>query len=244
MNERKIDISIVIPAFNEEVNIVSTLEDIAVYLKASSFNYEVIIVDDGSKDKTVALADSCQHLFNNMLVLKSLRNQGKGSAVKIGILQAQGDNILFMDADNSTRINQLDKLLAFLNNGFDIAIASRRVAGAEIDKFQPILRRFLGNIYIALSKIILGTSVKDYNCGFKVFKKNAAKVLFSKITQKDWSFDSEVLFLASQNGFKIGEVPVKWQDKRTSKVKPFRDGLKSLISLFKIKINYFKGLYK
>ncbi|MCK9614374.1 MAG: glycosyltransferase family 2 protein [Candidatus Omnitrophica bacterium] len=235
-SNKNIYLSIVIPVYNEEVNISSTLLDIAQYLKTKNYTYEIIMVDDGSTDKTAEFAVLEGKIFEHFTLLKHSPNRGKGYSVKEGVQAAQGEFVLFMDADNSTRINQIDRLLAAIFDGYDIAIASRRIPGAVIEEYQPFHRIIMGNTYILLSRMILGTNVKDYNCGFKLYKEGVAKKLFSQLTRKDWSFDSELIYLISKYGFKIKEVPVRWQDKReTSKVKPLRDGIKSFISLFKIR---------
>ena len=229
-------LSIVIPAYNEDENIGPTLLDIAQYLGGKSYTYEIIVVDDGSGDKTAELATVQGKVFSHFNLLRHSPNQGKGYAVKEGMFAARGEFILFMDADNSTRINQIDNFISALTGGYDIAIGSRRIQGAVIKEYQPFARRFLGNIYIGLSNLILGTNINDYNCGFKLFKKEAAKAIFEKLTRNDWSFDSELIYLAKKLGCKIKEVPVTWQDKqKTSKVKPFKDGVKSFCSLLKIR---------
>lgn len=238
------DLSIVIPAYNEEANLSSTLKDIAGYLKTKSYSYEVIIVDDGSTDKTAEIASSSAGMFGSFSLIKNSPNRGKGYSVKRGVLSAQGDYILFMDADNSTRIDQLDKLMPAAKEGFDAVMASRRIKGSEVANSQPAYRILLGNIYILLSKLILQSNIQDYNCGFKLYKKDAAKLIFPKITRDDWSFDSELIFLISRFNLKAIEVPVKWVDKsKTSKVRPISDGLKSLISLLTIRFNATKKIY-
>jgi dolichyl-phosphate beta-glucosyltransferase len=238
LNSKPIYLSVVIPAYDEEANLGTTLQDIYTYLKDKNYNYEIIIVDDGSKDKTSEIASSLAKIFANFTLLKNPLNRGKGYSVKKGILAAQGELILFMDADNSTRIDQVEKLIIVIKDGYDVAIASRRLPGAIIETSQPLYRIILGNTYILLSKIILGTNIEDYNCGFKLFKKDIAKFLFSKLTMDDWSFDSELIFLISKFKLKIKEVPIKWQDKRTSKVKPLRDGINSFFSLLKIRLRH------
>lgn len=238
LNSKQIYLSIVIPAYDEEANLGSTLQDIAAYLKDKNYNYEVIVVDDGSKDKTAEVASSLAKIFENFTLLRNPANRGKGYAVKKGVFAAQGDLILFMDADNSTRIDQIEKLISAIKSGYDIAIASRRLPGAIIESSQPLYRIILGNMYILLSKLILGTTVQDYNCGFKLYKKDIAKFLFSQLSRDDWSFDSELIFLISKFKLKIKEVPVRWQDKRTSKVKPLRDGINSFLSLIKIRFKH------
>lgn len=236
-------LSVLIPAYNEEENISSTLQDIHEYLINKSFMYEIIIVDDGSTDKTVELAELYKDKFTNFRILKNDKNSGKGYSVKKGMLTAQGSLILFMDADNATRIQEFDKFIPVLNQGNDVIIASRRIPGAEITSSQPICRIILGNIYIILSKIILGASVNDYNCGFKLYTSESAKLLFPKLTRNDWSFDSELIYLIKKFNLKLKEIPVKWEDKRTSKVKPFKDGIKSLISLIIIRIQAIQKMY-
>ncbi|MFA5337173.1 MAG: dolichyl-phosphate beta-glucosyltransferase [Candidatus Omnitrophota bacterium] len=235
-NDKSLYLSIVIPAYDEEENISSTLQDIAQYLKTKNYSYEVIVVDDGSKDKTAESAAYEGKIFPSFTLLRHSPNRGKGYTVKEGVLTAKGNLILFMDADNSTRINQIDKLISAILENNDIAIGSRRIEGSTIEKYQPPHRRFMCNMYIKLSSLILNTNINDYNCGFKLYKKEAAKKLFEKLTSDDWSFDSELIFLASKLNLKIKEVPVTWQDKRkTSKVKPIRDGIKSFTSLIKIR---------
>jgi len=235
-NDKPLYLSIVIPAYNEEENISSTLQDIAQYLKTKNYSYEVIVVDDGSRDKTAELAAFEGKVFPHFSLLRHAPNRGKGYTVKEGMLAAAGELILFMDADNSTRINQIDKLMSAVLEDNDIAIGSRRIEGAIIEEYQPRHRRLLGNTYIKLSNLILETKITDHNCGFKLYKKASAKKLFENLTRNDWSFDSELIFLASKLNLKIKEVPIVWQDKqKTSKVKPIRDAVISFISLIKIK---------
>jgi dolichyl-phosphate beta-glucosyltransferase len=235
-NDKPLYLSVIVPAYNEEENIASTLQDIAQYLETKNYAYEIIVVDDGSKDKTAELAAFEGKVFARFNLLRHFPNRGKGYAVKQGVNSANGELILFMDADNSTRINQIDKLISAILEGNDMAIGSRRMEGAVIEKYQPWNRRFLGNAYVKLSNLILNTNVNDYNCGFKLCKNSAAKIIFDKLTRNDWSFDSELIYLAFKYKLKIKEVPIVWQDKqKTSKVKPIRDGIKSFINLVRIR---------
>ena len=243
MKSKQLDLTIVIPAYDEEPNIASTLKDIEAFLKRKPYSCEIIVVDDGSRDKTVEIASQVGRSFSSFTILKNSVNRGKGYSVKRGVLSAQGEHILFMDADNSTRIDQLEKLMSAINEGYDAAIASRRIPGAEVEASQPLTRIILGNIYIILSKLILGTCVRDYNCGFKLFTKDSTRLIFPRLTRDDWSFDSELIFLLSKFKLKVKEVPVRWQDKRTSKVRPLRDGIRSLISLVKIRQQALQKIY-
>jgi len=232
-------LSVVIPAYNEEPNLSTTLRDIAGFLRTKDYPYEIIVVDDGSKDRTSEIAAAEARRFDSFVLLKNPANRGKGYSVKRGVLEAGGELVLFMDADNSTRIGQIDPLCDALQGGFDVAIGSRRLQGSAIDLAQPVWRRILGNTYIWLSKWLLGAKVQDVNCGFKLFKKEAAKSLFPRLTREDWTFDSELIFLISKLGLKLKEVPVRWHDIRTSKVKPLRDGIRSLWGLCKIRLNRY-----
>jgi glycosyltransferase involved in cell wall biosynthesis len=234
------DLSIIIPAYNEAENIASTLQDIARQLNSRNLSFEVIVVDDGSNDATAQIAAAAPQLFKNFTLLKNSRNQGKGFTVQRGVFASRGALILFMDADNSTHISELTKLQKALNTGADLAIGSRRLKASCIKTPQPLKRRLLGKIYIWLAKAILGVKASDYNCGFKLFKREAAIKLFGQITRKDWSFDSELLYLAKKSGLKVTEVAVVWEDvRKTSKVKPLQDGISSFLGLWKIRLTHY-----
>ena len=237
----KIFLSILIPAYNEQKKLRCTLEDVSEHLKGANYTYEVLIVDDGSKDDTALIAESCKELFTNFRLISNGANRGKGFTVKRGISEAKGEYILFMDADSSTSIKQLDKFMPF-SEDFDICIASRRVKGAKVS--MPLSRAILGKIFILLSKAILGIRVHDINCGFKVFRTVAAKDIFSKQVMSGWSFDAEVLFLAGKNGYSIKEIPIEWTYSDDSKVNPVKDGVDSFFGLIAIRMNDLKGIYR
>ncbi|MBS1258644.1 MAG: hypothetical protein MAG551_01705 [Candidatus Scalindua arabica] len=160
-------------------------------------------------------------------------------------MQATGDYILFMDADNSTRIFELERMLPGFKDGFDIIIGSRRLKNipGDIVISQPSYRHILGEIYIYISRLFFKISVRDYNCGFKMFKDNVAKKIFSMQLMDDWSFDLETLFLVEKYNYKIKELPVNWKHYEGSKVRPVLDGIKSFISIFRIKANDISGKY-
>lgn len=234
-------LSVVIPAFNEEENISGTIKEVTAHLEGKDFAYEVIVVDDGSTDATVRKARESGAGTANFKVIENARNRGKGAVVKDGMLVSEGEYRLFMDADNSTSIRELDKLMSGGMEGVDISIASRRIKGSHVE--MPFKRAFLGIFFIIIAKIILGIKVNDFNCGFKLFRKEAAKDIFRYQSRNDWSFDAEVLFIAQKRGYRIREIPVDWVYKPTSKVRPLRDGINTIKSLFEIKIRELKGFY-
>lgn len=242
--DNKIFLTIMIPAYNEEKNIKSTLLEISEYLKNKSFDCELIIVDDGSGDRTSEFAGSAASLFKRFSLLKNDHNRGKGYSVRRGMLAAKGEYTLFMDADNSTSIYEFDKFLPYLKEGYDVVIASRRLKDSLVEEPQPFLRAKMGKFYIFLSKIILKLNLSDFNCGFKVYKMESSRFIFNLQKMDGWSFDVEALFLANKYGLKIKEVPVRWVHKSGSKVRPFKDAMKSLISIFKIKVNDLNHIYK
>jgi dolichyl-phosphate beta-glucosyltransferase len=244
MNEK---LTIVIPAFNEAKKIGATVNEVTEYLSGKGYSYELIIVDDGSEDDTLDIIKRYKSINSNgnIKILENVSNKGKGYAVRNGIMQATGDYILFMDADNSTRIFEIERVLPSFKEGFDIVIGSRRLKNVpgNIVISQPSYRHVLGEIYIYISRLFFKISVRDYNCGFKIFKNNVAKKIFSKQMMDDWSFDLETLFLVEKYCFKIKEVPVNWKHYKGSKVRPVLDGIKSFISILMIKANDMAGKY-
>ena len=237
-------LSIVIPAFNEEKRIGKTLEEVAAYLESSPFPAEIIVVDDGSIDNTVKISKEIAQRCNLCLqVIQNDKNEGKGFAVKRGVLSANGDYIMFMDADHSTSIKELEKFLPWLQSGYDVVIGSRKTEGASILLHQPWYRENMGKVFTILANSLLRLNVSDITCGFKCFSNSAAQNLFSRQILKDWSFDAEILFLARQLGFRIKEIPVSWKDTPNTRVRLVKDAWKSLLGFLKIKLNQWKGLY-
>lgn len=234
----------IIPAYNESANIARTLEAACAWLRGQDMPWELIVVDDGSTDSTLALARAAAEAEPRMQVIASAPNRGKGHAVRLGMLAATGEMRLFLDADYSTPIEEFARLRPHLEAGCDIAIGTRRTPDARIEGKPPAHRHILGEAYVRLASWLLGTHVSDFNCGFKAFKAEAAERLFRLARRNDWSFDAEVIALAERLGLRIAEVPVKWAHvQATSKVRPLRDGIRSLMALLCIRRGLCGGRY-
>ncbi len=235
-------LSIVIPAYNERERIVATIGAIASHVSDLGFPWEMLIADDGSKDDTVKIVEELGLV--NLTVLKTPQNGGKGSAVQRGMLASRGKYVLFDDADNSTPIEEVSKLLDKLEKeGFDVAVGSRAAEGAEEGK-KSIFRKILSGGLRWIVKNIFRIGVKDTQCGFKMYTREAAQKLHTKQTIMGFSFDLEILYLASKYGYKIAEVPVSWIDAPGSKVDTRKEVQRFLRDLMKIKMNDLKGAYR
>ena len=222
-----VKVSIVIPAYNEEGRIKATLERCLKYLKSKKYSWELIVVDDGSKDKTAEIVKS----FKKIKLISYKPNGGKGYAVKKGVLESKGDYVLFSDADLSAPIEELDKLMEFIDE-YDIVIGSRGVRESEANMVAS--RKLIGRAFNFTIKILTGLYFKDTQCGFKLFKRKAAQELFKKQTIMGWVFDVEILFLAKKKGYRIKEVGVKWEHKEHDKVSPASDGFKIIKEVLNI----------
>jgi len=227
------ELSVIIPVYNEEKRIGSTLPKIFHYLNKKNIDYEIIVVDDGSTDQTIPIVEN----FPKCNLLRHEKNKGKGATVRTGIKYASGEFILFTDADYSTPIEELDK---FWNkrHHYDILIGSRHIKGSDIKLKQPWHRQivtYLGNILIQL---VLWIRIKDTQCGFKFFKKNIAKDLFSLQKINRWGFDMELLYIAKKKKYTVREIPVIWIDSPNSRLKP-ADFFKTFIELFKIRFTKY-----
>jgi dolichyl-phosphate beta-glucosyltransferase len=237
-------LSVIIPAYNEEKRLPKTLEEIDKYLRKKDYDYEIIVVNDGSKDKTVEVAKSLAPEIKNLVVTGYKKNQGKGYAVRFGMLEAKGDYRLFTDADNSTSIDQIEKIWPEFEKGYDVVIGSRDVKGAVLDPPQPWVRKLiLGEGFKLYRKIIIGLwGLEDTQCGFKCFTKKAAEKIFQKCRINRFAFDPEILVIAKKLGYKIKEIPLYWKNDPESKVK-FKSIFKIALDLIKIRWNLIAGKY-
>lgn len=224
-------ISIIIPAYNEEERIGVSIEKINKYLNSENINAEIIVVDDGSNDNTVNIASK----FSNVKVIKQDKNKGKGAAVRRGMLAAKGDFRIFTDADLSTPIYELKKLLDYFNKGYDVCIGSRAVDYSLIKEHQPWYREMMGKTFNKIVQLLVVKGIKDTQCGFKGFNKSAAEKIFSKAKIDGFAFDVELVFLAGKFNLKIAEIPVEWYNDERSKVNPITDSTKMFIEILKIR---------
>ena len=238
-----IKLSVVVPAYNESRRLGNTLETIWRHCEDSGLTSEILVVDDGSTDDTSDIVERFMRDHKSVRLISYAPNRGKGYAVRIGVLQAQGDLVLFSDADLATPIQEVEKLAQYLANGFDVAVASRAVKGSQLIVRQSAVREMGGRAINVAVRLMAVPGIKDTQCGFKLFRNDVAKAVFSRCVINDFSFDVETLYLASRMGYSITEVPVQWTHMDGSKVRPFRDGLRLIAALIKIRRSHRGALH-
>lgn len=237
-------LSVIIPAYNEEHRIKSTLEAIFNYLSRQDYSWEAIIVSDGSKDRTAEIVMEFISNKPDFRLIANTQNHGKGYVVRQGMLDAQGGFRLFTDADNSTSIEQIEKFWPHFHEGYDIIIGSIEVFGAKINENAQWYRRLLGKYSKYLIRVVAGLwSVHDTQRGFKCFTAKSARDIFSKTKIDRFGFDIEVLALAKRLGYKIKEIPVVWNNPADSKV-TFKSYFEVLKDLLKIRFYLWSNVYK
>lgn len=221
-----------IPAFNEEGRIGSTLERIHEYLRGQPYRSEVIVVDDGSDDGTIPVA---KRAAGSAKIYANGENRGKGFSVRRGALEAAGEVVLFSDADLSTPIEEVEKLDAALREGADIAIGSRALAESDVQIHQPFYREWMGKTFNLLVRALVFPGISDTQCGFKAFRREAAREVFSRQTLPGFAFDVEVLYIARRLGYTVREVPVIWRNSPETKVGALRHSLQMFRDILKIR---------
>lgn len=239
------ELSVVIPVYNEEARVERTLKESLDYLKTRHISAEILVVDDGSQDRTLDVVDKVSKDFAGRLPIKVLRhekNLGKGAAVRTGALDAQGEVVLFMDADNATPLSEFEKFRPFLKDGIEVMVGSRAKDRSQVKIPQPLYRQALGRLANLLIQIMVVPGIWDTQCGFKAFARKAARRIFTLQTIQRFGFDFELLFIAHKSGFSMKEVPVQWFNSPYSKVR-FGDYFHTLFELFTIRWNELKGLY-
>lgn len=228
------NISVVVPAYNEEERLGDTLPVLYAYLKEHDPQFELIVVDDGSTDRTPSIVQEFAQQHPEVRLLSYQPNRGKGYAVRTGVLQSRGEWVLFSDADLATPIEELANLAAKLQEGYDIAIASRAVQGAKLVVRQPWYREFAGRSFNLMVQLLAVPGIHDTQCGFKLFRQEAAREIFSRCEENGFGFDIEVLHVALRLGYRIAEVPVHWLHREGSKVRLLRDAVRMFIALLRI----------
>jgi len=251
---KNIKLTIVLPAYNEESRIYESLLLIKEFLDTKNYTYEVLVSDDGSTDQTIDIVEGVMEKWDNLRILKN-KHKGKAPAIIAGINNSEGDFVLFSDVDLSVPINEIDKLLIWVEeNGYDVAIASREGTGAKRIN-EPIVRHLMGRVFNYLVQFVILPGINDTQCGFKLFKNSVAKEIFNhtklyslndpEITgAKVSGFDVELLYVARKLGYKIKPVPVIWTYADNSKVHNLKDSYYNAMDVFRVRLNSIKGLYK
>src|ERR1700688_4949035 len=235
--------SIVIPAYNEGQRLAPSLEKVLAYVHQQGWGAEVIVVNDGSRDNTAEIVREFAAKDPLLRLVENPGNRGKGYAVRNGMLNARGEIVVFSDADLSSPIEEMPKLLAALEAGADIAIGSRWLRAEVQTQRQALLRQLAGRIFNALNRIILGLRFKDTQCGFKAFTRRAAQTILPLQRIERWGFDPEILFLARKFGFRVAEVPVRWGHVGGTRINPLIDGSRMFQEMVRIRLNDIEGKY-
>jgi dolichyl-phosphate beta-glucosyltransferase len=235
--------SIVIPAYNESARLGATLEKVLAYVRAQGWNAEVIVVNDGSRDNTADIVRMFAAKDPTLRLVENPGNRGKGYSVRHGMLTAEGEIVIFSDADLSSPIEEATKLLQALEEGADIAIGSRWLRAETQTHRQPLHRQLFGRIFNLMLRLTLGLQFKDTQCGFKAFKQPAVRAIFPLQKIERWGFDPEILFLARKRGFKVKEVPVAWGHSGGARINPLVDGSRMFLEMLRIRWYSMTGKY-
>lgn len=240
--EKEVFLSVVIPAYNEEHRIGRTLEALDLYFKKHALGYEIIVVSDGSTDKTANVVSAYIPKIKGLKCIANKENNGKGYVVRQGMLEAKGAFRLFMDADNSVSIEYVDAFFPYMSSGYDVVIGSIEAEGAKVEEHAAWYRRALGHWAKLLIRLLAIWEIKDTQRGFKLFSARAAKDVFPLQTITRWGFDIEILVIAKMLGYKIKEVPVRWINAGESKVR-LSAYITTLGDLVRVRKNMMLGIY-
>ena len=235
-------ISVVIPAYDEQERLPATLEAIGAYFDRAFPDWELVIVDDGSRDRTAMIAEEFLASRRGQLIRLS-ENRGKGGALRAGMVAASGRWVLMTDADLSTPLEVFDCMSQAFEQG-DVVLGSRRIPGAVILEQQPAYRIYMGRVFTALANLILLTRCSDFTCGFKVFRREAAGRIFRAGRINGWGYDAEVVFLAHRFGYRIVEVPVTWENDPRSRVRIVSATIRSFVELLEVRLHDLLGHYR
>jgi dolichyl-phosphate beta-glucosyltransferase len=230
-----VDLSVVIPAYNEEWRLPPTLLDMIDYFDGRDLNYEIVVVDDGSTDRTAEVVERLKKIRKQVCLVQLPQNRGKGNAVKSGVLNSHGNYVLFTDADGSTPIKEIERLEAHFDEDTKIVIGSRALPSEYTSVTRSWYRTFLERIFNVCVKLLILQGIDDTQCGFKMFKAECAHFLFERQQAEKWSFDIEILFIARKAGLKIIEVPINCNDVPGSKLNLFMDAIGMFCDMFTFK---------
>jgi dolichyl-phosphate beta-glucosyltransferase len=239
----QLDLSVVIPAFNEEGRLAPTVGEVVRYCRERSFRFEVIVVDDGSRDGTSALVRLLTENASEVRLIRLAANQGKGYAVRTGILNSRGRLVIFADADGAAPFGEIERLEAAIAGGADAAIGSRVVPGQGTAVRAKWYRRIIGRAFHALVELLTVRGFRDTQCGFKLFRGSVAQDLFSRMRMNGFSFDIEVLVMAQRQGYRVAEVPINWSHQPGSRVSLVFDSARMAYDLFTIRAHAARGDY-
>jgi len=236
--------SIVIPAYNEQDRLEPTVRSYLTYFRQRGAAAEVIVVDDGSLDATTPLVERLADEFAELRLIRLAQNQGKGYAVRSGVVNARGRLVLFADADGATPIREIERLEAAVRAGADVAIGSRALPSDEVEVRTQLYRRVIGRAFHILVRLCGVRDIKDTQCGFKLFRGPVGHALFSRMRTAGFSFDVEVLLMAKLCGFRLAEVPVNWEHQPGSRVNLATDSARMAWDLARIRLRHLRGEYK
>ena len=236
-------LTIIVPSYNEELRLPSSLNLIADYIAKSGRSTEVLVVDDGSKDRTAAVAEEFRSRIPLLRVVPNGENRGKGYSVRHGMQEARGEIVLFTDADLSAPIEEADKLLAALKD-HDIALGSRALDRSMIEVHESPFREFAGIVFNRIVRIVLRLPFVDTQCGFKAFRRARCKVIFDQQRIERFGFDPELLYLARHHGLKAVEIPVRWAHSPATKINMLRDSIQMFLDVFTVRWNALLGRYR
>ncbi len=237
----KTELSIIFPAYNEEVLIQNTLDRAVSYLNKLNISWEILVVDDGSQDKTSKIVR--EYGNKDVKLIRFPQNQGKGAALKKGMLAARGEYVIFSDADLSVDIRRSKDFLQVLKSA-DVAVASRRTKGSKIAIHQSFARESMGKVFTAITRFMMGVNLSDFTCGFKGFRREVAQDVFTQAKINRWAYDAEIMFLANKYGYKIKEIPVVWKNREDTRVKLFDAVITSFRDLILIRWWNLVGKYE
>lgn len=236
-------LSIIVPAYNEELRLPPSLGAIADYILRSQRETEVLVVDDGSTDRTAAIAETFRDRIPLLRVVPNGENRGKGYSVRHGMMEARGEIVLFTDADLSAPIEEADKLIAALEK-YDVAIGSRALDRTLITVHESGFREFAGIVFNKIVRLVLWLPFVDTQCGFKAFRRERCKIVFEQQRIERFGFDPELLYLARHHGLKSIEIPVRWSHSPATKVNMLRDSVQMFLDIFTIRWNALLGRYR